>query len=214
METCPPVSLSHQDHERTQKATIASPPTQMEVLGHQQNNHGPHLVSCLPESLNVLFVDDDTTLRKLFVRALQRVVPNWVVHQAENGETAINLIIKGRNRYDLVFMDQYMASTEKQLLGTEAVQALRQYGVEDCIICGLSANDQERQFLQAGANAFISKPFPCDKMALQKELLRVLNTAGVETVSAEANAKCGTGPLTPEEAPPTSIPSDFCIIET
>ena len=68
-----------------------------------------------------------------------------------------------------------MASAEKQLLGTETVAALRSRGV-DCRICGLSANDKETEFLEAGANAFTFKPFPCDKSALSKELHRVLYT--------------------------------------
>jgi DNA-binding response OmpR family regulator len=68
----------------------------------------------------------------------------------------------------------YMASVEKQMLGTEAVQALRAKGVTS-LICGLSANDKEDDFLAAGADAFTFKPFPCEKVALSKELLRILN---------------------------------------
>ena len=66
-----------------------------------------------------------------------------------------------------------MASVEKQLLGTEAVRAMRAKGVSS-IICGLSANDIEQQFLEAGSNTFMFKPFPCEKKALCLEILRVL----------------------------------------
>ena len=69
--------------------------------------------------------------------------------------------------------DMYMASVEKQLLGTEAVRELRKRGVE-CRICGLSANDKELDFLQAGADAFCYKPFPCEAVALRQELCRIL----------------------------------------
>jgi len=41
----------------------------------------------LPEEMNVLYVDDDMIIRRLFVRALQRVAPKWKVDQASNGET-------------------------------------------------------------------------------------------------------------------------------
>ena len=68
-----------------------------------------------------------------------------------------------------------MASVEKQLLGTETVHALRAAGVQSCI-CGLSANDSEDQFLKNGANAFMRKPFPCEKNALTTEIIRVLRT--------------------------------------
>lgn len=66
-----------------------------------------------------------------------------------------------------------MASVEKQLLGTETVRALRAKGVKS-IICGLSANNVQDQFYDAGANAFMSKPFPCKKDTFTKELHRVI----------------------------------------
>jgi DNA-binding response OmpR family regulator len=66
-----------------------------------------------------------------------------------------------------------MASHTKQLLGTETVQALRLKGVS-CVICGLSANDKEEEFLKAGATSFMLKPFPCQKDALKRELIRLL----------------------------------------
>ena len=66
-----------------------------------------------------------------------------------------------------------MASVQKQLLGTETVFELRNRGVT-CRICGLSANDKETEFLEAGADVFTFKPFPCEKGALRRELVRVL----------------------------------------
>jgi CheY-like chemotaxis protein len=64
-------------------------------------------------------------------------------------------------------------AAERQLLGTETVRALRANGV-DARICGLSANDMEKNFLGAGADAFMIKPFPCQEGPLTGELLRVL----------------------------------------
>lgn len=66
-----------------------------------------------------------------------------------------------------------MASVEKQLLGTEATRELRLLGVTS-IICGFSANDMEAQFVEAGADAFLTKPFPCKKQTLELELRRIL----------------------------------------
>jgi hypothetical protein len=67
-----------------------------------------------------------------------------------------------------------MASTEKTLLGTETVRVLRSKGVQS-ILCGLSANDLEKAFVTAGADAFIMKPMPCEKNLLTRELLRITN---------------------------------------
>ena len=125
----------------------------------------------LPENLKVLFVDDDFILRKLFSRTVRRAAPTWKVFEAGNGETALSLV--DENHYDLIFVDQYMASVEKQLLGTETVRELRQKGV-DCTICGLSANDLKPQFLEAGSDSFMLKPFPCETEKLQRELEMVL----------------------------------------
>ena len=45
-------------------------------------------------------------------------------------------------------------------------------------ICGLSANDIQQAFLDAGSNYFMMKPFPCGKEALRKELVRVVLSGG------------------------------------
>jgi signal transduction histidine kinase len=50
----------------------------------QETATGP---KSLPHKLNVLFVDDDMILRKLFVRSLQKALPEWRVEQCANGET-------------------------------------------------------------------------------------------------------------------------------
>ena len=70
---------------------------------------------------------------------------------------------------------RYMASVDKQLLGTETAQAMRSKNVQSRI-CGLSANDLRDAFLKAGANDFILKPMPCKVDELKIVLARVLST--------------------------------------
>jgi CheY-like chemotaxis protein len=128
----------------------------------------------LPNNLSVLFVDDDAMLRKMFGRVLKNAVgPTWSIQEASNGETALRIVEE--EQFDLIFVDQYMASVEKQLLGTETVAAMRAKGVTS-IICGLSANDVEDQYMKAGANYFLYKPFPCKADALRDELLQMLSS--------------------------------------
>jgi CheY-like chemotaxis protein len=127
----------------------------------------------LPDSLSVLFVDDDPILRKMFKRMILNVAaPNWTIREASSGEAALQLC--DAMHFDLIFVDQYMASTEKQLLGTETVEIMRAKGIKG-VICGLSANEKESEFLQAGANAFSSKPFPIESVSMTKELCRILS---------------------------------------
>ena len=130
----------------------------------------------LAEKLTILFVDDDIVLRKLFARAVKKVAPIWTFSEAASGEAALQLIETGT--YDLIFMYQYMASTDKQFLGTETVQALRKIGIES-IICGLSANNIGEAFLAAGSDCFVLKPFPCESSAMKRKLLRI---TGARTV--------------------------------
>ena len=66
-----------------------------------------------------------------------------------------------------------MASVDKSLLGTETVREMRSQGV-DAAICGLSANDLEKQFLEAGANGFWVKPFPTQEAVVEREICRLL----------------------------------------
>mmetsp|Transcript_12529 Transcript_12529/g.30268 ORF Transcript_12529/g.30268 Transcript_12529/m.30268 type:complete len:1099 (-) Transcript_12529:131-3427(-) len=129
----------------------------------------------LPEKLAVLFIDDDFVLRKLFARAILNVAPGWSVREAANGEAALQLIKDETDQFDLIFCDMYMASVEKQLLGTETITELRNLGCTSRCV-GLSANDKEDEFLDAGADAFIFKPMPCDAKALKATLLRLLYT--------------------------------------
>lgn len=124
----------------------------------------------LPENLNVLFVDDDAILRKLFSRSIKRVAPGWTMKEASNGESALQLLDEGLN-FDLIFVDQYMASIDKQLLGTETVLEMRVRGAT-CRLFGLSANDLEAEFIAAGADGFVINPFPTETEGLRAELLR------------------------------------------
>ena len=130
----------------------------------------------LPEELNVLFVDDDGIIRKLFARTVKNLCPKWKIREAASGETALTLIEQtgDPNFFDIIFVDMYMASVEKQMLGTETIQAMRQRGVKKSRICGLSANNKEDEFLDAGADAFLNKPFSCDTYTFSQDLTRVL----------------------------------------
>lgn len=162
---------------------LNTPPIQLETLTLTDGspNSGPEkedseVLPDLPSELSVLFVDDAFVLRKLFGRAVRRIAPSWTVEEAASGETALRIV--DTQEFDLIFVDQYMASADKQLLGTETVRALRGKGVT-AIICGLSANDLEKPFTNAGADTFSIKPFPCEANELTRELLRILKVKDV-----------------------------------
>jgi CheY-like chemotaxis protein len=134
----------------------------------------------LPDKLSVLLVDDSSVLRKLFSRLIKNVAPLWTIREAGSGEAALRIV--ETEQFDIIFMDQYMASVEKQLLGTETVVELRARGVKSRI-CGLSANDKDSEFIEAGADAFIMKPFPADRCVLTELLMGVLQQNQKESMT-------------------------------
>jgi len=106
----------------------------------------------LPDALSVLVVDDELVQRKLVSRSLKRIKPTWTVNATPSGEAAVAFVEENGNpTLDLIFMDQYLESTDEvHMLGSECVAKLRTMGVH-CAICGLSANDTESEFMKAGA---------------------------------------------------------------
>ena len=66
------------------------------------------MANMLPKSFSVLLVDDTYVLRKLYARSLKKVAPGWKITEAANGETALHILEK--ESFDLMFVDQYMAS--------------------------------------------------------------------------------------------------------
>jgi CheY-like chemotaxis protein len=117
-------------------------------------------------AFNLTFLLSDLILRKLFSRAIRKVAPTWKIQEAASGEAALSMVDSSDVGFDVIFIDQYMASTEKQLLGTESVRSLRSKCVK-CKICGLSANNLEDSVLSAGADFFMPKPIPCDPKELK-----------------------------------------------
>ena len=127
----------------------------------------------LPVEMSILIVDDDKITRKLFSRSVKKIAPQWKIQDAGSGEEALEIVTNAAKPFDLIFMDQYMGTEADMLLGSDVVAELRNRGNES-VICGMSANDVETLFDDAGADAFIFKPLPFRPDALTRELKRIL----------------------------------------
>lgn len=186
------------------KPSIPKAPTPRVNQSLQQQTENEEVLTELPETLSILFVDDDLVLRKLFARSVRKVVSTWNIKEASSGETAIRMCED--EKFDLIFLDQYMASVEKQLLGTETARALRSKGIF-CRICGLSANDVEQGFIRAGADFFMFKPFPCQPRELRKQLHHILFSRRINenwdrlAFEAQQSAKTPVDPQPLSESP-------------
>lgn len=132
--------------------------------------------TALPPSMRVLLVEDESILRKLFIRTVRKLAPSWQVTEAGNGERALQLM--NERDFDVVFTDQYMPCMERPLLGTEVTRRMRAMGFTG-LICGLSANDLRQDFMDAGADSFILKPWQGKEM-LKAELVKLFGMAATE----------------------------------
>ena len=124
-------------------------------------------------ALNILVVDDSTTVRAVIVRSLELAgVPVGNLHQAANGREA--LAILGAEWIDLVFADINMPVMN----GVEMIEKMREDGLLQTIpviICSTEGSVSRIEQLRAsGVRAYIRKPFT-------PELLRqvVEDTVGV-----------------------------------
>ena len=176
--------------EQTQEPGMAIPASnslQTRVNGDVEPDNN------LPEYLSILFVDDDKMLRKLFGRAVRKICPGWNVQDCACGEDALEILEREngalatdienqaqgepRQRYcgfDIIFIDQYMSSTEPRMLGTELVVEIRSRGFI-ATLCGLSANDLGKDFKDAGADFFLCKPLPFKPDPLKQALSKLIS---------------------------------------
>jgi CheY-like chemotaxis protein len=113
----------------------------------------------------ILVADDDVLLRKLLSELL--TFYGYDVDCVSNGEEAIALI--GERPYDLLITDYLMP----EMNGIELIKKVRDIK-KSLAIMGMSASEEERGFLAAGANLFIAKPF--SPYALKNIIEKILLT--------------------------------------
>lgn len=101
----------------------------------------------------ILLAEDEEVLRMLVVDTLEE--EGYTIDEAVDGGEAYTKI--QQNVYDLILLDYMMPV----YTGLEVIQKIRADGIETKVVM-LSAKSQlseQEKVLNAGANAFISKPF-------------------------------------------------------
>jgi PAS domain S-box-containing protein len=105
--------------------------------------------------LCILVVDDIRTNRELLRGILEPL--GFIIEEAADGEEAIKKAQAMKPR--IVLMDQIMPGMD----GGEATRVLREtYSKETLAIIGITAStfeEEKQQFLKAGLNAYVAKPF-------------------------------------------------------
>jgi DNA-binding NarL/FixJ family response regulator len=111
------------------------------------------------EFIKIVIADDDATTRYVLRLLLQEQLYN-VVGEAGDGEKLVELC--ALHKPDIAFVDIQMPNMN----GHEASQKIRQQHPATSIIMisALSTLDNVRQAMQAGAHAFVVKPFSAVKL--------------------------------------------------
>lgn len=111
----------------------------------------------------IIIVDDEAHIRLLIEQTLEDLEDQGVeILMAENGEDALKLIVEEKPQ--MVFLDVMIP----KINGFEVCRTIKkEKHLEDVFIILLTAKGQEydRQMgLEAGANAYITKPFDPDEL--------------------------------------------------
>ena len=106
---------------------------------------------------------------------------------AENGQLAIDTILRDKSRFKIVFMDNLMPVLD----GVEATKILRKQGFTNLII-GVTGNvlaDDVLEFMKAGADLIMSKPLQIThlKMVLQFACEQGYESRSTKQLEAKGN---------------------------
>ena len=125
--------------------------------------------ACSSSPLRVLVVDDTAPIRKLLVRAIQRLAPDAVTCACDSGESALVALKTADQPYDLVLLDRNMPG----MSGLEAAELISQLSPRTDIVglTGQADDDEVREFMQAGAVQVLAKPVNSEQLG------QVLNNA-------------------------------------
>lgn len=103
----------------------------------------------------LLVVDDEEGIRRSLKRTLEK--EGYTVHQAENGETAVNMVREDRVGYEVVISDFRMPG----MTGLETLIAIEKINPEitRIILTGYATMDSAIESVNAGIDGFLTKPF-------------------------------------------------------
>lgn len=123
------------------------------------------------KSISLLLVEDNEFNRLVAEDTLKELLPEIQLDIAENGQIAVDKV--RNNHYDLVLMDIQMPVMN----GVDATRTIRTSFPENkrhIGIIAMTANvlqEDVQQYLDAGMNAFVSKPFQTDALLLNMAMV-------------------------------------------
>jgi two-component system chemotaxis response regulator CheY len=140
-------------------------------------------------NLKALVIDDSKVMRSMVMKALNQTgLAEWTFVEAEDGADGFNKL--DPNEIDIAFVDWNMPN----MTGIEFVKKVRDRGDADDIPLIMVTSEKtvskiEEALDEAGANAFISKPFTPDE--LRHKLQKVFDAMEEAEAAAAAPKKSG-----------------------
>jgi len=131
----------------------------------------------------ILIIDDEATIRKLFIRLLAR--DKYKVFTAPNGKKGIETTRK--NKPDLIILDLKMPEMD----GIETLKRIKKFN-EDVVVIVLTAYgtmETAGEAMKLGAYDFISKPFDIERIRVS--IKRALEMQRLSEEVAKLRVKTG-----------------------
>ena len=125
--------------------------------------------------MNILVVDDEKLIREVIKEYL--LLDNFIVYEAENGETAINIF--KTNNIDLVIMDIMMPKMD----GYTACKEIKK--IKDVPFIMLSARSEEYDKLigfDLGIDDYVTKPFSPKELVARVKAITKRNSKETSTM--------------------------------
>merc|ERR1712106_1149147 len=120
----------------------------------------------IEEPLRFLLIDDVSINRSMLSRRIKKgIAPNATITEASTGEEA--LVLCGKEKFDVIVVDQYMEEAGGVMVGTDVVFAMRRMRI-DSIIIGCTGNEMDDLFQEAGSDWVWGKPMPSNKVSVRQ----------------------------------------------
>jgi len=117
------------------------------------------------EKIRILIIDDIKMNRMMLKRRIKKgIAPHAIITESATGEEALEIC--GKEKFDVIVVDQYMEEAGGVMVGTDVVFAMRRMRI-DSVIIGCSGNDMATQFCEAGADWVWQKPMPSNDKIIQ-----------------------------------------------
>jgi two-component system chemotaxis response regulator CheY len=130
-------------------------------------------------SLNILIVDDSSTLRAVIAKTLRMAeLPIQEVHQASNGAEALKVL--GEHWVDLVFTDLNMPVMDGLALVERMAQDDLMKTTPVIVVSTEGSATRVEELKQKGVSAFVRKPFTPELIRETVETVLQGGTFGLE----------------------------------